>query len=209
MNAFANADVPFEAVVDAVNPVRSEAFAPLAQVMLVASPKAGDVPQATELGDLKFAPVVTDEVPAQRDLTVYVEFGANGAWSASVVAATDLFDASSVRRMADRFVRVLDVLSADPSMAVGDVDLLSAGERAALAQLPVPVTQTANAGRTLVDLFTDAVAVHGDRVAVSASGRSLSYAELDARSDAVAAGLRLVVCLPVILWVSLLRARWI
>ncbi|NKY66083.1 amino acid adenylation domain-containing protein, partial [Gordonia rubripertincta] len=189
VDAFANADVPFEAVVDAVDPVRSGAFAPLAQVMLVATPVDADVSRPVQFGDLEFAPVVTDEVPAQRDLTVYVEFGANGGWSASVVAATDLFDVSSVRRMADRFVRVLDVLSADPSMAVGDVDLLSVDERAALAQLPVPVTQTANSGRTLVELFADSVAAHRDLVAVSASGRSLSYAELDARSDAVAAGL--------------------
>ncbi|MFV3116267.1 non-ribosomal peptide synthase/polyketide synthase [Gordonia amicalis] len=189
VDAFANADVPFEAVVDAVDPVRSEAFTPLAQVMLVAAPKTGDVPQEMDFGDLRFAPVVIEEVPAQRDLTLYVEIGAEGVWSGSVVAATDLFDASTAQRMSEWFVRVLDVLSADPSVAVGDVDLLSAGERVALAQLPSPVTQTKNAGRTLVDLFTDSVVAHGDRVAVSASGRSLSYAELDARSDAVAAGL--------------------
>ncbi|WP_197028072.1 non-ribosomal peptide synthetase, partial [Gordonia alkanivorans] len=189
VDAFANADVPFEAVVDVVDPVRSEAFAPLAQVMLVAAPKTDDVPQEMEFGELTFAPVVTDEVPAQRDLTVYVEFGANGGWSGWVVAATDLFEASTARRIAERFVRALDMLSADPSMAVGDVDLLSVDDRDVLAQLPAPVTQTVNSGRTLVELFADSVAAHRDLVAVSASGRSLSYAELDTRSDAVAAGL--------------------
>ncbi|WP_308127729.1 condensation domain-containing protein, partial [Gordonia paraffinivorans] len=90
--AFANADVPFETVVDAVNPVRSEAFAPLAQVMLVASPAAEGLPSAIDLGGLELSPVESDEVPAQRDLTVYVEIGEAGAWSGSVVAAADLFD---------------------------------------------------------------------------------------------------------------------
>ncbi|WP_443667744.1 amino acid adenylation domain-containing protein, partial [Gordonia paraffinivorans] len=187
--AFANADVPFETVVDAVNPVRSEAFAPLAQVMLVASPAAEGLPSAIDLGGLELSPVESDEVPAQRDLTVYVEIGEAGAWSGSVVAAADLFDVETAAGFADRFVRVLDVVTADPSLPVGDVDLLTADERRALELLPAPVVQTVNAGRTLVDLFAGSVAAHADRVAVSAAGRVLSFAELDARSDAVAAGL--------------------
>ncbi|WP_281729433.1 condensation domain-containing protein, partial [Gordonia paraffinivorans] len=184
--AFANADVPFETVVDAVNPVRSEAFAPLAQVMLVASPAAEGLPSAIDLGGLELSPVESDEVPAQRDLTVYVEIGEAGAWSGSVVAAADLFDVETAAGFADRFVRVLDVVTADPSLPVGDVDLLTADERRALELLPAPVVQTVNAGRTLVDLFAGSVAAHADRVAVSAAGRVLSFAELDARSDAVA-----------------------
>ncbi|MDH3048248.1 condensation domain-containing protein, partial [Gordonia alkanivorans] len=118
VDAFANADVPFEAVVDAVNPVRSEAFAPLAQVMLVAAPKTEGVPQAIELGDLEFAPVVTEEVPAQRDLTVSIEIGGAGAWTGSVIAATDLFDAETVDVFASRLVAVLDGLTAAPESVV-------------------------------------------------------------------------------------------
>ncbi|WP_455550828.1 amino acid adenylation domain-containing protein [Gordonia humi] len=186
VDAFANADVPFEAVVEAVDPVRSQAFAPLAQLMFVSESTTTDVcvdPAST--GGVSFEPVASAEVPAQRDLTVNVAFG-DGDWSCSVVAAADLYDAASVETFAARLVRVLDGLTADPRSAVGDVDLSAPTDRALLESLPAPVVETANAGRTLVDLFEDTVADHSARTAVTARGRSLSYADLAARVDGIA-----------------------
>ncbi|MBM7365733.1 non-ribosomal peptide synthetase [Gordonia hydrophobica] len=154
VEAFANADVPFEILVDALNPVRSQSFTPLTQVMLVAARDAASVASPVEISGIEFAPMPPEEFPAQRDLTVTVELG-DGSWNAAVVAAADLFDNSSVEAFADRFVRVLESLCADPLLPVGDVDVLSAGERAVLAGLPVAVTETVNAGRSLTDLFAD------------------------------------------------------
>lgn len=72
LDAFAHADVPLESVVEAVDPVRSEAFAPLAQVMLSFNPGASVAEARAEVGDLKITPISLDEVPAQVDLSVNV-----------------------------------------------------------------------------------------------------------------------------------------
>ena len=93
VDAFSNADVPFEVVVDAVRPVRSEAFAPLAQVML-----SFDAVSPFDLGegvggDLAIAPIAPEQTAAQRDLTVNVSSSESGDWSGALTYATDLFDA--------------------------------------------------------------------------------------------------------------------
>ena len=69
---------------------------------------------------------------------------------------------------AERFIRVLDALTADPAMAVGDVDILTDGDRAMLARLPAPVTATAHAQSSLAGIFADSAAAHPDSIAVTA-----------------------------------------
>ncbi|MDY6811192.1 MAG: amino acid adenylation domain-containing protein, partial [Actinomycetota bacterium] len=199
LEAFAHADLPFETLVEQLDPVRSEAFAPLTQILLTFHQST--LPEfATALGDaftgtgdiagLSIAPVEAPETPAKVDLTVAIAGGTQGqAWPAQIVYATDLFDADTVRAMAQRFVRVLAACVADPQVRVGDVDLLADDELSALAALPAPVTDTVNTDRTLLDLFAATVATHGTRTAVTADGMSRSYADLDHRSDAVAAAL--------------------
>ena len=74
-------------------------------------------------------------------------------------------------------------------MAVGDVDVLLDSDRDALALLPEPVTATAHSDGTLVDAFAVTVAAHGQSPAVIAGEVSVSYNDLDLRSDAIASGL--------------------
>ncbi|MDS1113878.1 amino acid adenylation domain-containing protein [Gordonia westfalica] len=180
IDAFANADVPFEAVVDAVDPVRSEAFAPLAQVMLVATPAGSEVARQVRFGDLEFAPVTIDEVPAQRDLTVNVEIGGAGAWTGSVVAATDLFDASTVDAFTSRLITVLDELTTDPAAAVGDAVVLSADEeRSVRAMESGPVSPVPEG--TLASAVAASVSAHADRDALVFGERRVSFAEFGAR----------------------------
>ncbi|WP_185981988.1 non-ribosomal peptide synthetase [Gordonia rubripertincta] len=185
VDAFAHADVPFESVVDAVAPVRSEAFAPLAQVMLVATPRSAGVPRSIELGDLEFAPVVTEEVPAQRDLTVNIEISETGSWTGSVVAAADLFDASTVDAFATRMVSVLDELTAAPTSPVGDVALMSDDEASAVASLEsgssvVDSAVFAGVG-SLADGLSRAVAAYPERDALVFGDRAVSFGEFGAR----------------------------
>ncbi|MFC7417505.1 amino acid adenylation domain-containing protein, partial [Gordonia phosphorivorans] len=185
--AFDHADAPFETVVDAVDPVRSEAFGPLAQVVLAVTQGVVEVP-AVEVGQLDVAPVAAPEVAARYDLDVNIGMLDGESWPSSIVFATDLFDEVTIGRLVERFLTLLDELTADPSRAVGDVDILDAGERERWAALPAPVHPD-SADRTLVELFADSVVQHSRRPAVSALGRTLSYAELDELSSVVAAGL--------------------
>ncbi|MFT3900821.1 MAG: non-ribosomal peptide synthase/polyketide synthase [Gordonia sp. (in: high G+C Gram-positive bacteria)] len=187
--AYAHADAPFEAVVEAVDPVRSEAFGPLAQVVLtVTEGSAATLDVDVDGLHLELADI--DEVPAQYDLGVYVDIAADrdSAWRGSLVYATDLFDAPRIAGLGERLVDVLDALTADPALAIGDVDLLADADKQLLAALPAPVRPTDATG-SLVDLFAASAAAHPESVAVRAGGEELTYAQLDARANAVAAGL--------------------
>ncbi|MFT4199145.1 amino acid adenylation domain-containing protein, partial [Gordonia sp. (in: high G+C Gram-positive bacteria)] len=187
LDAFAHADAPFESVVEAVDPVRSEAFGPLAQVVLTVTEGGGDG-LSVDVDGLHLETADIDQVPAQYDLGVYVDVTDDRPWRASLIYATDLFDRTRIAALADRLVAVLDELAGDPARTVGDVDLLDARDRERLERLPAP-TRPVGAERSLLEVFARSAADHGGSVAVRADGDHLTYAELDARSSAVASGL--------------------
>ncbi|WP_062393756.1 non-ribosomal peptide synthetase [Gordonia phthalatica] len=184
LDAYAHADVPFESVVDALDPVRSQAFEPLAQVMLSFNPGASLDGVQMELGDLTIAPVERPDVVAQRDLTMTVS-QSDADWSGELTYAADLFDESTADRMAQTFVRLLGDLVAAPDRAVGDASLLteaatrevlaaSAGETTAVPQVTLPEAIAAQVRRS------------PKRIALWADGRELTYREFAARVDALA-----------------------
>ncbi|MFT4126208.1 MAG: amino acid adenylation domain-containing protein [Gordonia sp. (in: high G+C Gram-positive bacteria)] len=188
--AFAHADVPFEAIVERLNPVRSEAFAPLSQVLLTVDQAA--VPEVAaaslaggEVNGLAITPLAPEGVSAKVDLTIAIDAtDTHRGWPASIVYATDLFDAASVDDLAVRLVRMLTALTTTPHLRVGEPDLLSPGERAAL----VPVSGgTGTAPVVLAEIVAEAARRWPDHTAViDAAGARLTYAELDARSNQLA-----------------------
>ncbi|MGW9266738.1 amino acid adenylation domain-containing protein, partial [Gordonia terrae] len=189
LEAFANADIPFEAVVERVNPMRTEAYAPLAQVWLAFDQSAiADLASQTltigEGGGLAVTPVEPHDLSARVDLTVGIADNGDN-WQGSVLYATDLYDVETVRLFADRFVRLLDTLTADPAAPVGDADLMTAAEHAVLdrwggaAALPEPAV-------TVADALAESFARNASRAAIRADGRTLDYAEYGALVHAFA-----------------------
>ncbi|WP_127917303.1 non-ribosomal peptide synthase/polyketide synthase [Prescottella agglutinans] len=178
--AYAHADVPFEQLVEVISPARSTAHHPLFQVVLAFE---GPKPQSISLPDVEISSEELDFGIAKFDLQVEVaeRVDADGAAAGARVTFTyacDLFDASTARGFADRFVRLLAAAVADPGVAVGDIELLDATERAArlsAAADPVPA-------RLLPDLLADSAA---DRTAIALidGDRAVSYGELDERSN--------------------------
>ena len=126
LDAYANADVPFEVVVEALNPVRSEAFSPLAQVSLSFDPQAGIGAELSVAG-VRVQPLDPPSAPAKLDIEVVLSPSADGTdWAGSITYATDLFDDFTMAGFAERLVRLVDGLTADPDAAVGDADLMTA-----------------------------------------------------------------------------------
>ncbi|MYR08758.1 amino acid adenylation domain-containing protein [Gordonia sp. SID5947] len=187
VSAFEHADVPFEAVVERLNPVRSEAFAPLTQVSLTFDQSAMTdfAPAAlagAEIDGMQITPLTAPEVSAKVDLTVAVSAAPEGQpWAGSIVFATDLFDEPTVATFARRLIALLDTVTAVPEIAVGDVDLLEDTERAQL----VPVSGPASDGQVLLGEMFDRSAREwpGREAVVDAMGGRLTYAELDARAN--------------------------
>ncbi|WP_238588044.1 condensation domain-containing protein, partial [Rhodococcus sp. 311R] len=182
LQAFAHADVPFERVVEVLDPVRSQARHPLFQVALTFQ-NLGQ--SALELPGLTAAAVEFDAALAKFDLQFTLEDVADAGMSGTLTYATDLFDASTAAEFADRFVSVLRGVVANPAAAVGDVDVMSASELdRVLSWSDTGVDSGVDS--TLSAWFDDAAARFGDRVAVRFGGESLSYGELSVRANRLA-----------------------
>ncbi|QSE94899.1 amino acid adenylation domain-containing protein [Rhodococcus pseudokoreensis] len=185
LGAFGHTEVPFDRVVQAVDPVRSTAHAPLFQVLLEF--------QNTEESRLELPGLTVEVVDAgvevaKCDLFLTLsenidETGAPAGMSAAFGFATDVLDAGTVRGFADQFVRILDAVAASPERPIGNIDVLGAHE---LARLTPVVGERSVPEVSLPGLLAAAVAVVPDAVAVVCEGRRLTYRELDEASNRLA-----------------------
>ncbi|WP_327099555.1 amino acid adenylation domain-containing protein [Nocardia vinacea] len=189
VQAFAHADVPFEQLVEVLNPVRSTARHPLFQVGLSFQNLA---PARMELPGLTVTALETDRQLSQFDLHVimadsYDEDGVPTGIGGFFTYAADLFDESTVRSFVDRFVRVLDAVIADPQVPVGAIDLLATEESARIRTAWNDTAHQVNTATTLVSLLDETVAATPESTAlVAADGTPISYGELDGRVNKVA-----------------------
>ncbi|MFD6157828.1 amino acid adenylation domain-containing protein [Nocardia sp. NPDC060256] len=184
LDAFGNADVAFERLVQALNPARSTAHHPLFQVSLSLQ---NFIEPKLELPGLRFEVEDFDRRASQFDLTLDLRerFDATGpAGLAGVLTyATDLFDETTVASFATRWRRVLATVMAEPNVRVADIDILDDGERATL----VPVRGLDSVGTTtLPELLAATVARYPNRPAVVAAGDTTTYRELDAHANRLA-----------------------
>src|SRR6202453_1995917 len=184
--AQAHQDVPFERLVEALNPARSPTRHPLFQVMLA------DQDTGTTSWHLPGLTPHDQPVPAMAarfDLTLGVgqdrnADGTPAGISAFLEYARDLFDHATIEALAVRLGRLLRQAAEDPGRRVGEVDLLSAEERHRLVEWndtarPVPAV-------TLPELFQEQAARIPDAPAVTGGGAELSYGELNTRASQLA-----------------------
>ncbi|MCH5644318.1 amino acid adenylation domain-containing protein [Gordonia sp. ABSL49_1] len=191
LGAFEHGVAPFESVVDAVNPVRSEAFAPLTQVWLSVSQASADanLGDDADVGGLRVAPIEDLSPRANVDLFVAIDIRDEGEWFGSVVYATDLFESETVDALLGRFVRLLDALTADPGALVGSIDLLAAQERDQLVAWSGPadvLALTGSGASNLADLTASSGERFTDAPAVIFDGRTVSHADFAGRVNAFA-----------------------
>ncbi|WP_245877376.1 non-ribosomal peptide synthetase, partial [Streptomyces glaucescens] len=186
LEAYAHQDLPFERLVEAVNPERSLARHPLFQTMLNLN-NAGPVEALDEIAKLpgltvRHEPVETDRVKFDLGFS-FAE--AHSGLRGSLQYSTDLFDRETAQSIAERFVRVLVAVAEDPGARVGAVEVLAPGERERLLEYWNGATRDVR-GVSLPVLFGEQAARTPEAVAVVAGERSLTYAELDAWSNRVA-----------------------
>ncbi len=117
-------------------------------------------------------------------------FDEPGRLNALVEFSTDLYTRDRVARMCRRLTELLRHALAEPDRPVGDLPLLPEEERQAVVSAFNALPDEVEDRATVLDLFRQAVASGAGRTAVVCEGRSLSYEDLDVRSDAVARRLR-------------------
>jgi amino acid adenylation domain-containing protein len=185
--AFSNADVPFEAVVERLNPTRSLARNPLFQVMVGYHNVGGDWPR---LAGLTLEPVPFRNRTAKFDLVFsFAEHPATGQLDCRLEYATDLFDTETAVRLGDRLRLLLAAVVTDPAAQLSDVDLRTAGERHDVVT-GFNDTDRAVPELSLPELFARCVATKPDADAVVDGTTTLTYTQLDQRSNRIAHLLR-------------------
>jgi amino acid adenylation domain-containing protein/non-ribosomal peptide synthase protein (TIGR01720 family) len=184
LGAYDNQDVPFEHLVELLDPDRTTAYQPLFQVMLAWqfawSPL--DVP------GLQVTPVPLGTDTAKFDLFFNIVPDPSGRAYGRLEYATELFDHSTAQSLVDRYVRVLRQVVADPGTRLGRVEVLTTAEQDRLTRL----NDTAAPGRdtTVPELVAAQAARTPDATAVVSGPTELSYRELEARAGRLAAVLR-------------------
>ncbi|MFD4182859.1 amino acid adenylation domain-containing protein, partial [Rhodococcus sp. NPDC058514] len=187
LSAFEYSDVPFERLVNAIAPTRSQSHSPLFQVSLTFQNMART---DLELPGLTISALDQGIQVTQFDLDLtlneaFTDEGDPNGMHASFTYATDLFDEATVAGFADRFVRILAAAVADPRSPIGDVEILAGDEQERVLR---EWNQTAVelAPATLVELFDAQVGRTPDAVALRFEGAQLTYREFDERANRLA-----------------------
>ncbi|MFJ5779587.1 amino acid adenylation domain-containing protein [Streptomyces sp. NPDC093094] len=181
LGAYDHQDIPFERLVELLNPDRSTAYHPFFQVMLAWQEPLGEL----EFAGLDVEAETLETGTAKFDLFFNMVPDGSGGAGVRLEYATDLFDRDTAEALADRFVRVLGRLVADPGRPVGTVDVLDAAERDLLLAGSGDSAATVS-GPTVPELFESQAARTPDAPAVVCDGRTLTYRELDDRANTVA-----------------------
>ncbi len=183
--AYAHQDLPFEKLVEELEPERQLSHSPLFQVMFVL--QNAPVP-AVALSGLTLAPVPARSGTSKFDLSLYLWEG-GPELAGFIEYNTDLFDPATVSRLRDHFVRLVQETLADPERRVSELPLLSPGESHRLLVEyadTVPEFRVASEVIRLHQPFEAQAARTPDAVALVAGEERLTYRELDRRANQLA-----------------------
>ncbi|WP_282362188.1 non-ribosomal peptide synthetase, partial [Pseudomonas sp. PS01300] len=186
LQAQAHQDLPFEQLVEALEPGRSLSHSPLFQVLFNHhSEDAGELRAIERLPGLEVERLDWDNHTAQFDLTLDTTETADGL-SAILVYATDLFDAATIERLARHWQNLLQAIVADPQQRVGELPLLDAREQQANLQQWNPAPAQFASQRCLHELIEAQAARAPGSIALTLGDAQLSYRELNERANQMA-----------------------
>ena len=185
--AYTHQDLPFERLVEEVNPTRALSRHPLFQVLLAMQDSGGpglDLPGLTAAAP----PPGVELAKFDLEFSLAERFTAAGAPAGIAGAlryATDRFDPAAVAELLDRFERLLTAVLAEPDASIGAAELLSADERRqVLEQWNTPDRVVPIA--TVPELFATQADRTPDNTAVVFCDTALTYRELDERANRLA-----------------------
>ncbi|HKV12336.1 MAG TPA: amino acid adenylation domain-containing protein, partial [Thermoanaerobaculia bacterium] len=187
LGAHAHQDLPFERLVEELQPERALDRTPLFQVMLASFVAADEA--APGFPGLRAEPLEVDNGAAKFDLTALLREEGERLHCA-LVYRRDLFDAATIDRLGGHYLRLLEGIAADPGTRISELPLLTAAEADQLAgewsSPPVELPRD----WTVHELFAEQARRTPDRPAVVCRDERLTYAELQRRAGGLARTLR-------------------
>ncbi len=196
LEAEANQDLPFEKLVEELAPQRSLQRAPLFQVTFslvqVGTVRTGETLEGLGQSALTVSTFGSETREVPFDLTMRVEPRLQGL----VVALqyrVELFERTRMRRLLGEYGRLLDAASADPDRSLGTISLLSAAQhQQILVEWSGAQRDRSNAGGgcTVHGLIAEQVRKTPTAIAVRCGDQTLTYGQMEARSNRLARYLR-------------------
>lgn len=182
LDAYAHQDVPFEQLVEALQPERSLSYSPIFQVMFALQ----NAPMAPlDLPGVSFNWLPLESAKAKFDLTLSMEeteVGLIGYWEYN----RDLFEPETIRRASGHFQTLLEGIVTNPKMCIGELSLLTPSERHQLLVEWNDTHTTYPQEKCIHQLFEEQVERTPDGVAVVFEDEQLTYRELNERANQLA-----------------------
>ncbi|MFJ3111497.1 amino acid adenylation domain-containing protein [Pseudomonas putida] len=180
VGAQSHQDLPFEQLVEALDLPRSSE-SPLFRVLFNHQAQVADVQAIETRSGLSLAPIALEKHSARFDLALDTHERA-GQLHAAFTYATDVFEAATIEALGEQWLALVQALAAETAGAVGELALpglaATLGAPAQAAESP-----------SVQQRFAAAASRHPERIAVVAAGEQASFAELDARAEAIASRL--------------------
>ncbi|MCZ7672439.1 MAG: amino acid adenylation domain-containing protein [Chloroflexi bacterium] len=181
LGAFAYQDIPFEKLVEEKQPTRDMSYAPLFQVSFILQNTPNE---QVSLPGLTLAALEAESTTTKYDLTLAITetaVGLNATWEYS----TALFDESTIARLAAHYTQLLQQIVAQPDLPINELEILTPIEKKLMkswneTKRPLPSVPH------LHQLISQQAAQTPGRVAVKDPNLSLSYQELDTKSNQLA-----------------------
>ncbi|QOQ76195.1 non-ribosomal peptide synthetase [Pseudomonas poae] len=180
-------DLPFDHLVEALQPPRSAAYNPLFQVMC--NVQRWEFQQSRQLAGMTVEYLANDARATKFDLNLEVT-DLDHRLGCCLTYSTDLFDEPRIARMAEHWRNLLEALIANPQQRLSELPLLSAVEQRALQDSLGVEAGEHRLDQCIHQLFSQLASKRADAPALTFAGATLTYRELDARANRLAWMLR-------------------
>ncbi len=185
LNAYAFQDLPFEKIVDAVQPERDMSHSPLFQVMFALQTGGKRSIPTSRKSELRLAPLQAHSNTAKFDLTLFMVESADRL-SGAMEYNTDLFDRETILKLNERFIRLCDSVISNPDEAIGSVDILVSGEKQLLLEGWNGKATARVFTETIVSIFEAQAARRPEETAIEFSGERWTYDQLNQEANRLA-----------------------
>ncbi len=179
--ALANAEVPFETVVQSLgaqrDPARNPVFQALMQILPHVHPRIGELQLARFDFDARFS---------QVDLTLYLFEEADGGYFGQIQFCTPLFSSASMGRLVENFVHLLADIACRPTAPISALSILGESQRDLILAKWSGHERPYAEQQTIATRFAECAATTPNGTAVIDGGERLTYAQLDARANRIA-----------------------
>jgi amino acid adenylation domain-containing protein len=193
--SFEHANVPFEQVVEQLNPERSQAYSPVSQIKFVLQNHYQDT---LSMDGLSISPVTSDDSGFNQlhfdlDLSIFEDDGKGNSEAGLRLFLgfkKELFTTDNMQGFVDSYLQLLRALVVSPQATVTDLALSSKEQQQALATNAMGLTSTKGREGRIERQFDHMAELHPNSIAVCGDGESLTYAQLQQKSNRVAAYLQ-------------------